>query len=56
MTQTIKKGRWQATPKTTDTRNSTLFALRLKALLVGLASHEATPLAMLTLILWGALS
>ena len=55
MTTPIKKGRWQATPKITDTCDSTPFALRLKALLIGLAAYDAALLALLALILWSAL-
>jgi hypothetical protein len=52
---TIKKGRWQATPKTSDTVHSTPFALRLKAMALWLALYDAALLALLALILWGAL-
>jgi hypothetical protein len=52
---TIKKGRWQATPKITDTCDSTPFALRLKAVLLALVLYDAAVLALLALILWGAL-
>lgn len=52
---TIKKGRWQATPKTTDAPDSTPFALRLKALLIGIAAYDAALLALLALIVLGAL-
>lgn len=62
MTTPIKKGRWQATPKTTDTCDSTPFALQLKALLISIAAYDAALLALaLTfafvpiLALWGAL-
>lgn len=55
MTLPIKKGRWQATPKITDTCDSTPFASQLKTLLIGLAAYDAALLAMLALILWGTL-
>jgi hypothetical protein len=54
MTTPIKKGRWQATPKITDTCDSTPFGLRLKALLLWLALYDAALLALLALILWTA--
>lgn len=46
MTTPIKKGRWQATPKTTDTCDSTPFALRLKALLISISTHDAALIAL----------
>jgi len=46
MTTPIKKGRWQATPKTTDTRDSTPFALQLKALLISISTHDAALIAL----------
>jgi hypothetical protein len=52
---TIKKGRLQATPKITDTCDSTPFASRLKALLAAFAGYDAALLALLFLIVWGAL-
>lgn len=55
MTLPIKKGRWQATPKTTDTCDSTPFGLRLKALLLWLALYDAAIVALLALIVWRAL-
>ena len=55
MTTPIKKGRWQATPKTTDTCDSTPFGLRLKALLLWLALYDAAIVALLALIVWRAL-
>ena len=55
MTLPIKKGRWQATPKITDTCDSTPFGLRLKALLLWLALYDAAIVALLALIVWRAL-
>lgn len=45
MTTTIKKGRWQATPKPSDTCDSTPIALRLNALLFAIAAFDAAVLA-----------
>lgn len=52
MTTTIKKGRWLATPKISDTIYFTLFALRAK---VGCMAYDAALLALLALIFWGML-
>jgi len=38
-----------------DSSNHTPFALQLKALLIGIAAYDAALLALLALILWGAL-
>ena len=38
-----------------DSSNHTPFASRLKALLIGLAAHDVAVLALLALILWGAI-
>jgi hypothetical protein len=46
MTTPIKKGRWQATPKITDTCDSTPFASRLKALLISISTHDAALIAL----------
>ena len=54
-TTPIRKGRRQATPKTSETVHSSPFALRLKAMTLWLALYDAALLAMLALILWRAL-
>ena len=54
-TTPIRKGRRQATPKTSETVHSSPFALRLKAMTLWLALCDAALLAMLALILWRAL-
>lgn len=38
-----------------DSQNDTPFASRLKALLMPIAAHDAALIALLFLILWGAL-
>jgi hypothetical protein len=53
MTTPIKKGRWQATPKTTDTPDSTAFAWRCKVMPLALATYDAALIALLFVIVWG---
>jgi hypothetical protein len=47
MTTTIKAGRWQATPRTSDTCDSPPIALQLKVLLFAIAALDAAALALL---------